>query len=30
MREVVARAPIDWLIEGGDTLTDLLGGLDLP
>jgi hypothetical protein len=27
MREVVARAPIDWLIEGGDTLADLLGRL---
>jgi hypothetical protein len=30
MREVVARAPIDWLIEGGDTLADLLGRLGLP
>jgi hypothetical protein len=27
MREVVARAPIDWLIEGGGTLADLLGRL---
>jgi hypothetical protein len=27
MREVVERAPIDWLIRGGSTLADLFGGL---
>jgi hypothetical protein len=27
MREVVERAPIDWLIRGGTTLADLFGGL---
>ena len=27
MHEVVDRAPIDWLIEGGDALADLLGRL---
>jgi hypothetical protein len=27
MREVVERAPIDWLIQGGSTLADLFGGL---
>jgi hypothetical protein len=26
MREVVERAPIDWLIRGGSTLADLFGG----
>jgi hypothetical protein len=27
MREVVQRAPLDWLIQGGSTLADLLGGI---
>jgi hypothetical protein len=27
MREVVERAPLDWLIEGGSSLADLLGGI---
>jgi hypothetical protein len=27
MREVVERAPIEWLIRGGTTLADLFGGL---
>ena len=27
MREVVERAPLDWLIQGGSSLADLLGGL---
>jgi hypothetical protein len=27
MREVVERAPLDWLIQGGSTLADLLGGI---
>jgi hypothetical protein len=27
MREVVQRAPLDWLIQGGSSLTDLLGEL---
>jgi hypothetical protein len=27
MREVVERAPIDWLIRGGTSLADLFGGL---
>ncbi len=27
MREVVERAPLDWLIQGGSSLTDLLGDL---
>jgi hypothetical protein len=27
MREVVERAPIDWLIRGGSTLADLFSGL---
>ena len=27
MREVVERAPIDWLIRGSSTLADLFGGL---
>lgn len=27
MREVVQRAPLDWLIQGGSSLADLLGGL---
>ena len=26
MREVVERAPLDWLIQGGSSLADLLGG----
>ena len=27
MREVVERAPLDWLVQGGTSITDLLGGL---
>jgi hypothetical protein len=27
MREVVERAPLDWLIEGGSSLADILGGI---
>ena len=27
MREVVERAPLDWLIQGGSSLADLFGGL---
>lgn len=27
MREVVQRAPLDWLIQGGSTLADVLGGI---
>lgn len=27
MREVVQRAPLDWLIQGGSSLADLLGEL---
>jgi hypothetical protein len=27
MREVVERAPLDWLIQGGSALSDLFGGL---
>jgi hypothetical protein len=27
MREVVERAPLEWLIQGGSSLADLLGGL---
>jgi hypothetical protein len=27
MREVVERAPLDWLIQGGTSIADLLGGL---
>ncbi len=27
MREVVDRAPLDWLIEGGSSVADLFGGL---
>jgi hypothetical protein len=27
LRELVARAPLDWLIEGGGDLADLFGGL---
>ena len=27
MREVVERAPLDWLIHGGSSLADLFGGL---
>ena len=27
MREVVQRASLDWLIQGGSTLADLLGGI---
>lgn len=27
MREVVERAPLDWLIQGGSTIADLFGGL---
>ncbi|MET1010505.1 MAG: hypothetical protein ABWY96_10690 [Gaiellaceae bacterium] len=27
LREVVERAPLDWLIQGGSSLADLLGGI---
>jgi hypothetical protein len=27
LRELVARAPLDWLIEGGGDLADLFGGI---
>jgi hypothetical protein len=27
LREVVERAPLDWLIQGGSSLADILGGL---
>lgn len=27
LREVVTRAPLDWLIEGGGSLADLFGGI---
>jgi hypothetical protein len=27
LREVVSRAPLDWLIEGGGDLADLFGGI---
>jgi hypothetical protein len=27
MREVVERAPLDWLIQGGSSLLDLFGGI---
>ena len=27
MREVVERAPLDWLVQGGTSIADLLGGL---
>jgi hypothetical protein len=27
MREVVERAPLDWLVQGGTSLADLLGGI---
>jgi hypothetical protein len=27
LREVVERAPLDWLIQGGTSLADLLGGI---
>lgn len=27
LREVVDRAPLDWLIQGGSSLADLLGGI---
>jgi hypothetical protein len=27
LREIVARAPLDWLIEGGGDLADLFGGI---
>ncbi len=27
IREVVERAPLDWLIQGGSSLADLLGGI---
>jgi hypothetical protein len=27
VREVVERAPLDWLIQGGSSLADLLGGI---
>jgi hypothetical protein len=27
LRELVARAPLDWLIEGGADLADLFGGI---
>jgi hypothetical protein len=27
MREVVERAPLDWLIQGGSSVADLFGGL---
>jgi hypothetical protein len=27
LREVVERAPLDWLIQGGSSLADLFGGL---
>jgi hypothetical protein len=30
MREVVARAPIDWLIEGGAGIAGFLDEFDLP
>jgi hypothetical protein len=27
LREVVERAPLDWLVQGGTSLADLLGGI---